>query len=205
MNAPTLRCGDVELLLADYVDQTLLDREVAQVKAHLGECTSCREFEADARAAVLLMERAAVVEAPPELINKILFEVNNGRAIVKAPWWQRVLFGTSGKNRLQQALQPRFAMGMAMTMLSFGMIFKTASVRELTPIGVYHAVEDRVTRLWDRSVKHYQSIQLVFELQSRYHDWVQEQEQQEQERMQQQQQQQQEPSQTKQQQEDRKQ
>ena len=74
---PRLNCADVEELLADYVDQTLLDRDVADLKAHFATCPGCAAMAADAMAAVSFMERAAVVEAPPQLVNKILFEIGN--------------------------------------------------------------------------------------------------------------------------------
>jgi anti-sigma factor RsiW len=156
-----LRCAEVDVLLADYVDQTLLDREAGEVKAHLSECAMCRELAADAAAAVAFMDRAAVVEPPPELVNKILFEIGV-HAPVKAPLWQRLF----GKGRLQQALQPR-------------LLLRTSSVNELAdlhPANVYAAAEDKVTRWWDRGVKHYQSMKLVFEIQAKYQEWLAEQE-----------------------------
>ncbi len=173
---PKLSCADVEILLADYVDQTLLDRDVADLKAHFATCAACEQMAVDAAAAVALMERAEVVEPPAELVNKILFEIgNNGKQeMVKPPLWQR-LFGKS----LQPILQPKFAMGMAMTMLSFGMLLRMEGVRQwsdLSPANVYAAAEDRVTRLWDRGVKHYQSLKLVYEVQTRYQEWQAEQE-----------------------------
>ncbi len=81
--------------------------------------------------------------------------------------------------RLAQSIwQPRFAMGMAMTMLSFGMLLRMAGVRQwadLNPVNVYSVVEDRVTRWVDRGVKNYQSLKLVYEIQSRYQEWAAEQ------------------------------
>ncbi|MFM2124044.1 MAG: hypothetical protein RL328_495 [Acidobacteriota bacterium] len=170
-----LTCADVEILLADYLDQLLLDAEAGEVKAHLGTCAACAELAADAAAAMALMDRAAIVEPPPELINKILFEVTSGpsRVVVKAPLAQR-LFG----KWLQPVLQPRFAMGMAMTMLSLGMLLRMSGVRQwtdLNPVNVYAAAEDHVTRLWDRGVKNYQSLKLVYEIQTRYQEWAAEQ------------------------------
>ena len=41
-----------DILLADYIDQTLLDRDVAEVKAHLVICPACAELATDAAAAV---------------------------------------------------------------------------------------------------------------------------------------------------------
>ncbi len=172
---PRLNCADVEELLADYVDQTLLDRDVADMKAHFATCPACAAMAADAAAAVSFMERAAVVEAPPELVNKILFEIGNntkhepGFEMVKPPFWQR--FVGSG---MRSILQPRFAMGMAMTMLSFGMLLRMEGVRawaDLSPANLFAAAEDRVVRVWDRGMKHYQSLKLVFEIQSRYQEW----------------------------------
>jgi hypothetical protein len=93
--------------------------------------------------------------------------------VVKAPLSQR-LFG----KWLQPILQPRFAMGMAMTMLSLGMLLRMSGVRhwtDLSPVNMYDAVEDHVTRLWDRGVKHYQSLKLVYEIQTRYQEWAAEQ------------------------------
>jgi hypothetical protein len=170
-----LNCADVEILLADYLDQLLLDRDAAEVKAHLASCPGCAEMAADAAAAMALMDRAAVVEPPPELINKILFEVTSGpsRVVVQAPLRQR-LFG----KWLQPVVQPRFAMGMAMTMLSVGMLLRLGGVREwsdLNPVNLYAAAEDRVTRLWDRGVKNYQSLKLVYEIETRYQEWAAEQ------------------------------
>jgi hypothetical protein len=174
MNGTRFSCADVEVLLADYVDQTLLDRDVADLKAHFAVCPGCTQMAADAAAAVAFMERAAVPEPPPELVNRILFEIGNtNHGIVKPPLWQR-LFGKT----LQPVLQPRFAMGMAMTMLSFGMFLRMEGVRELadlSPANVYAAAEDRVTRLWDRGVKHYQSLKFVYEIQTRYQEWLAEQ------------------------------
>ena len=65
-------------------------------------------------------------------------------------------------------------MGMAMTMLSFGMLLRMEAVREwadLSPANLLAAAEDRVVRMWDRGMKHYQSLKLVYEIQSRYQEW----------------------------------
>jgi hypothetical protein len=67
---------------------------------------------------------------------------------------------------------------MAMTMLSVGMLLRLGGVREwadLNPVNLYQTAEDQVTRLWDRGVKHYQSLKLVYEIQSRYQEWAAEQ------------------------------
>jgi hypothetical protein len=75
---------------------------------------------------------------------------------------------------LEPVLQPRFAMGMAMTILSFSMLgrFVGINVRQLQasdlePAKVWAAVDDRMNRGWTRAVKFYESLRLVYEVRSR--------------------------------------
>jgi anti-sigma factor RsiW len=172
-----VNCADVEILLADYVDGTLRSEEKSALEAHLAGCAACREMSRDAAAAVEFMERAAVVEAPPELVTRILFEVTAGpsRAAIK-PSLVRRLFG----RWLEPVLQPRFAMGMALTVLSFAMIGRFTHVRQLTPsdldpVKVWTAAEDRVVRWYSRGVKYYDSLKVVYEIQTRLKEWAEEQ------------------------------
>ena len=41
-------------------------------------CAECAELARDAAAAVAFMERAATVDAPPELVTRILYEITDG-------------------------------------------------------------------------------------------------------------------------------
>jgi anti-sigma factor RsiW len=172
-----VNCADVEILLADYVDGTLRGDAVSALEVHLAGCAACGEMARDAAGAVAFMERAAVAEAPPELVTRILFELTAGssRAVIK-PSWARRLFG----RWLEPVLNPRFAMGMAMTVLSFAMIGRFTHVRQLTPadldpVKVWTAAEDRVTRWYDRGVKYYDSLRVVYEIQTRLKEWAEEQ------------------------------
>jgi hypothetical protein len=79
---------------------------------------------------------------------------------------------------LQPVLQPRFAMGMAMTILSFSMLGRFAGIEprqlkpsDLNPVKVWHAIDDRAHRTWDQIVKKYDSIRLVYEIRSRLKEW----------------------------------
>ena len=172
-----MNCADVEILLADYVDGTLRGEEKSALEAHLAACTACAELARDAAGAVTFMERAAVTEAPPELVTRILFEITAGpsRAVIK-PSLVRRLFG----RWLEPVLQPRFAMGMAMTVLSFAMIGRFTHVRQLTPqdldpVKVWTAAEDRVLRWYHRGVKYYESLRMVYEIQTRLKEYAEEQ------------------------------
>lgn len=171
-----MNCADVEILLADYVDGTLRGDALSALEVHLAGCAACAELARDSAAAVQFMERAAVVEAPPELVTRILFEITSGpsHAVIK-PSWTRRLFG----RWLEPILQPRFAMGMAMTVLSFAMIGRFTNVRQLTPsdldpVKVWTAAEDRVVRWYNRGVKYYESLKVVYEIQSRLKEWAEE-------------------------------
>ena len=172
-----MNCADVEILLADFVDGTLRGDAAAALEAHLAGCAACRELARDSAEAVAFMERAAVVEAPPELVTRILFEVTVGpsRAVIK-PSMVRRLFG----RWLEPILQPRFAMGMALTILSFAIIGRSTHVRQLTPsdldpVKVWTAAEDRVVRWYNRGVKYYESMRVVYEIQTRLKEWAEEQ------------------------------
>jgi anti-sigma factor RsiW len=166
-----MTCTDFEILLADYVDGILHGESKSAFEAHLRECKACAELAKDAQGAVAFMQRAAVVEAPPELVTRILFEITNGssRAVVKPSWIRRIL-----GQRMGTILQPRFAMGMAMTVLSFAMLGRFSGdwarqlkPSDLDPVKIWAATEDRVNRTWNRGVKFVESLKLVYEIQSR--------------------------------------
>ncbi|MCS7314078.1 MAG: hypothetical protein NZ554_01285, partial [Bryobacteraceae bacterium] len=82
--------------------------------------------------------------------------------------------------RLRPFLQPRFAMGMAMTILSFSMLARFAGIgprqihpQELNPIRLWQALDDTAHRTWDRARKFYLSLRLVYEIQTQLREWYQ--------------------------------
>lgn len=175
-----MNCSDLEILLADYVDGTLHGEQKSAIEQHLANCPECAELARDAAAAVGFMERAAEVEAPPELMTRILFEMTSGpsRAAVR-PSWARRMFGGLLGSWGERALQPKFTMSIAMTILSFAMLgrFSGIEVRQLRlsdldPVKVWSAVEDRMQRTWERSVKYYENLRVVYEIQTQLKDWT---------------------------------
>lgn len=166
-----MTCADFEILLCDYMDSILDARQRREIEEHRNSCANCRELARDVAAAVGFIERAAKVEPPPELLTKITFEIPAGG--VKKGW------RTWATGWLQPLLQPRFAMGMAMTILSFSMLGRLAGIEvrqlkpsDLHPAAVWTSVDNRVHRFWERAVKYYENMRLVYEVQTRLQEWT---------------------------------
>jgi Putative zinc-finger len=158
-----MNCADVEILICDYVDGTLAPPARAEVERHLAECQSCAELARDATEAVQFIQRAADVEPPQELISHILFD---------PPWHkQRSSRFATGFHAL---LQPRFAMGMALTVLSIAMIMpkmRNFQPADLSPAAVWAGIEGRADRLWARSQKYYDNLKLIYQIRATLRDW----------------------------------
>jgi hypothetical protein len=169
-----MNCADVEILICDYVDGTLTAERKSAVERHLAQCPACAELARDSAAAVEFMERASGVEPPPELITRILFEAPWSKDRAKpagARSWMAAILGP--------ILQPRFAMGMAMTVLSLALLARfVAPVRQLRmsdlePAEVWAGVEDRAYRAWGRTVKFYDNLKFVYQIQTTLREWQQ--------------------------------
>jgi len=138
-----MNCAELEILICDYVDGTLSAAQKAEV------------------------------EPPPELITRILFDAPWGKAKSrsKAKEWGLAL--------LSPILQPKFAMGMAMTILSISMLARfVMPVRQLHPADlrpaeVWAGIEDRAVRTWARTVKFYENLKFVYQIQTTLKEWQQ--------------------------------
>jgi hypothetical protein len=160
-----MNCADVEILVCDYLDGTLAPAERAVVERHLGECQNCAELARDGAAAVAFMERTESVEPPQELISHILFDPPWHRQ--RAGWFSQIL---------HPLLQPRFAMGMALTVLSFAMIMpkmRQFQPTDLSPAVVWAGIEDRVERLWERTEKFYDNLKFIYQIRATLREWQQ--------------------------------
>ncbi len=169
-----MKCADLEVLLCDYVDGTLSAPERATVELHLASCAACRAMVDDAREALDFIGMTAEVEAPPALVNKILYEARQGQ---QAPVRRNAAHNWLGR-LLEPVLQPKFAMGMAMTILSFSMLARFAGIpvrqlrpADLEPARVWATLEDKAYRTCERARKYYESLRLVYEMQQTLRDW----------------------------------
>jgi hypothetical protein len=167
-----MNCGEVEILLADYLDDTLSVEEKAALERHASACASCQALLEDASAAVRFLRHAEDVAPPPELITRIAFGAPYGR--VRMPFERQSVWSRLTSKWLQPMLQPRLAMGMAMTILSFAMLERCTGVHvqhltaaDLNPVRIWGGVEDKALRVKDRAVKYYENMRWVYEIETR--------------------------------------
>jgi hypothetical protein len=170
-----MTCAELEILLCDYVDGTLRGAEKSALESHLAGCSACAELAKDVAGVTAFIDTVAIAEPPAELLTRILHEIPTGRQKPERPSWWRNLFG----GWVNTVLSPRYAMGMAMTVLSFSMIAKFAHIEprkltqaDLDPVKIWAVVDDRAHRSWDRAVKYYDNLRLVIEIQSRLKEWT---------------------------------
>ncbi len=167
-----MNCAEFEISLADYIDDTVAAAERAAVDEHVSSCIACRELLDDARSAITLLSRVPDLTPPAELITRIAFQAPSRRP--REPFERQSLFSKYIARWLQPVLQPRLAMGMAMTILSFAMLERCTGVRvqhiqaaDLDPIRIWGGLEDKTIRVKDRAVKYYENLRWVYELETR--------------------------------------
>ncbi len=173
-----LNCEQFEILLADYIDETLDKTSREEFVLHLDSCAACAAYAAEVRSAVSFMEIAADVEPPAELAGKILQATNEG--------WEFKLRARGFRGWLNRKfapiLKPRFVMGAMLTMMSVSFLgrcgndpTKPLTAADLDPVRLWSSLDTRTHRLWDRSVKSYESMRLVYEIKSQLNEWKQQQ------------------------------
>jgi Putative zinc-finger len=168
-----MNCAEIEILICDYVDGMLPAAQKAELELHFTGCQACAELAKDSAAAVAFMETAADVEPAPELITRILFD---------PPWSKEKTRSKSFAKRVagwfSLVLQPKFAMGAAMTILSFSLLSQMAPVRNLRPSDfepakVWNGLTDRISRVKDRTQMFIESLKFVYQIQTTLHEWQQ--------------------------------
>jgi Putative zinc-finger len=169
-----MQCSDFEIRLCEYLDGTLDAASRREVEEHASGCEQCASLLADSRAVSQFLERVAAVEAPRELVTNILYQTHH------APSALRRGVGMVGeyagwRKWLHTLLQPRYAMSMAMTILSVSMLYRLAGVQirqldtaDLNPIRIWESVDDSGHRMWNRGIKFYENVRFVYEIASQW-------------------------------------
>jgi hypothetical protein len=167
-----MTCADAEILICDYA--TLASHERFALERHLAECAACAELARDCAEAVEFIGRTAEVDPPPELITRILFDApwakGRSKARARGALWVRLAAIFS------PLLAPRFVMGAAMTILSISMLARPVRqirLDDLEPARVWAGMEDRAVRVWARTVKFYDNLKIVYDIQNTLRQWQQ--------------------------------
>ncbi len=170
-----MQCADFEIRLCDYLDGTLEAAARREVEEHAAGCPHCQELLAGSRTLAAFLERVPGVDAPPELITAILYRTQGAGAGRALRGWRRWL---------GPLWQPRFVMGMAMTILSVSMLSRVAGVKvrqleaaDLNPVSIWRGVDNQAHRLYDRGVKFYTNVRFIYEIMSQLRTADQEEEQ----------------------------
>jgi anti-sigma factor RsiW len=167
-----MTCAEFEIVLSDYVDGAVSVEQRREIEAHADVCPVCRELLRDVFQAVAFLEKAEEPTPPAELITRLVYHAPKGRLRDESErrGWMERLFA----RWLQPALQPRMVMSMAMTILSFAMLGKCTGVHlqevtaaDLNPVVLWNNIEDKSLRTWDRTVKYYENLRLVYEMETR--------------------------------------
>jgi len=172
-----MKCAEFEVLLSDALDGAISGSDQARLDEHARVCPACAELAADCGAAIAFLAKTEVIEPPPALVERILAQapvtpVQRPHHEHKSKW-TAVFGGWFGP-----LLQPRLAMGMAMTILSFSMVGRVLGLQErqltmadLEPARVVATLDLKVHRAWDRAVKYYENVRLVYVIQSQLREW----------------------------------
>jgi hypothetical protein len=173
-------CNQVETLLCDYLDGLLSAAEVTVLEAHVSGCTACASMVADMRLAMRYAQEAGAVDVPVELISRIL-EQTTGQAPAGVPAWRHRMTGWWDRNVspvMRSVLEPRFALGMAMTVISCSMVMSAAGfdVRrlewaDLQPDNLKTNVTRRVALAGANVTKYYENLRVVYEIQTQLKIW----------------------------------
>lgn len=185
-------CGRCEAMLADAVDGMLSAEEQQFFEAHIAECTACAQLLAEARrgAAWLEMLRSPAPEPPAMLLEKILAQTS-GTMLHPAsmahpapamahgytnvvPFPRRAASAMRANAFGRIAFEPRLAMTAAMAFLSIALTLDLMGVnplalhaRDLTPSGLHRAFGELDARV----AQYYDGLRVVYELESRVHEF----------------------------------
>jgi anti-sigma factor RsiW len=161
-----MTCGKFEERLCDYVDATLRVDDRRQLEDHAAGCSACAGKLADATWAVGFLRNVPAVEPPAELVADILHGTAAIGGEILAPagagsGWTRGWLGPL----FNPLVQPRFAMSMAMALLSFSMItysgeqaLQSWRSSRTGPVAVAQQAGVHLNRAWTRGMEIYEIV-----------------------------------------------
>jgi hypothetical protein len=171
-----MKCAEFEVLLSDALDGVIQPHDQARLDEHARVCPACAELAADCGAAIAFLARAEEIEPPAALVERLIAQAPVSH--IRRPHEHKSKWAAVFGGWFTPLLQPRLAMGMAMTILSFSMVGRVLGLQErqltmadLEPSRVVATLDMKVHRAWDRAVKYYENVRLVYVIQSQLKEW----------------------------------
>lgn len=159
-------CVLTEERLSDHLDGLLSPDEAAAFAAHVAGCEQCGKLVAQVGGLVNSIQRLESLEAPPQMVTKIL-DATLGPRTQKQSWgrwftWIPVLW------------QPRFTMGVATVVATLLIVVYTSGFSptklkkmDLNPASMFRAANRQAHLTYARSAKFVNDLRVVYEIQSR--------------------------------------
>lgn len=167
-------CVLTEERLSDHLDGLLSPAEAAAFSAHVAGCDQCGKLVAQVGGLVNSMQRLEALEAPPQLVTKILDATLGPRAQKQS--WRRWF------TWIPTLWQPRFTMGVATVVATLLIIVYTTGFSpnklkkvDLNPANMFRAANRQAHLTYARSAKFVNDLRVVYEIQSRLQPDIQQQ------------------------------
>jgi len=160
---------ELENLASDYLEGLLDTVARVEVEAHLKACEPCREVVADVRHAMETCRAAEKMEPAPWVISRILLATVGER---KPTLGERISAFLRPQGRM------RLAYTVAMALFSFSVIINATglnlrhlTIEDLNPRTWFYRADSSAHLLMARAEKFYYDLRVVYEIQSRVHQF----------------------------------
>jgi hypothetical protein len=161
-------CQETEARLGDYLDATLDSTTQGQLESHAASCGDCASLIASVSGLVSSLRQLDPVVEPPNLPARILVATLGSRG-VRSGW-------RSWLGWLRPVSQPRFAYGAVSVLVTIvvvsqaiGFEWRESAIASLNPVSIVHAANRQAHQAYARSVKFFDDLRLVYEIQTRLH------------------------------------
>ena len=155
-----MNCRRVESLLGDYVDGALSIAEQRWVEDHFADCPHCAALREDMDLALGFLRQAPTVELPEGLVANIL----DSTVHAEPPAGGLVAAGVGsrswGRPFLQPLFEPRFAMSVALAIVSFSILTWSGQQtldrwQDAAPVARMRSASVGLDQVWQRGVAAY--------------------------------------------------
>lgn len=167
MRGMRMECHEVEGLIDRYVENSLSEGELADVRAHLNTCEACALLSLEIEFTISLCRAYPQLEPPPRLVEKILRQTTGQ---YQALSWKEYL------RELVRPLvaSPRFATGaclaaisLSIVMNAFGVNLSRISWSDLTPRNVMDSLNRTVNIAYDNGLRRLNDLKILYQIQSK--------------------------------------